>query len=470
LYPEGKLISQDFDAITHYIDRAEYDEAIKIIDEKKKLPSSEVDKFLFRIFEAKILRYQGSFSESANRLKGILSTTLLEQDPSVYLMAISEYAYSIFYLNMHDEAEQFVKRGIELYKKLHLNLSPENLNTEATFYHVLGIIQLRKLRLDQSYDNLIHALNLRKTYGSNLEIGYSYLNIGIHYYYKGEFGPSKDNLNSSLEVLEPLNNELAINFVKSYLGVIEILQGNIQTGEKLLLESINTIKNYDNIVLVSQPYYELAYGYLMKGLVDPAKSYIDKLGKMLEINHNEVVWLRYEFVHALWYKRKGRLKYVAQAQEKFLKIIEHPILDTMVHVSSIKHYCDLLIDEMKLSQNPEILSEVKLYIEKLYDIGIHNRAMSIVVESLILKSKITLLEDNPSEMIEILESAKIVADAYKLTQLLSLIDAEISRFILQVQKWENLKSEGIYSDEEGFKEYLNEIQSFMRKTDLGMSD
>jgi ribonucleotide reductase beta subunit family protein with ferritin-like domain len=182
------------------------------------------------------------------------------------------------------------------------------------------------------------------------------------------------------------------------------------------------------------------------------------------------VWLRYEFVHALWYKRKGRLKYVAQAQEKFLKIIEHPILDTMVHVSSIKHYCDLLIDEMKLSQNPEILSEVKLYIEKLYDIGIHNRAMSIVVESLILKSKITLLEDNPSEMIEILESAKIVADAYKLTQLLSLIDAEISRFILQVQKWENLKSEGIYSDEEGFKEYLNEIQSFMRKTDLGMSD
>ena len=301
------------------------------------------------------------------------------------MFVIAEYAYSLFYQNDYKDAEELCKKGLELLNKLNINMHSYQLGTEGTFYHVLGIIQLRKLRLSDSYESLLKAFNLRKTHGSNIEFGYANMNLGILYYFKGELQTAKIYLKSSIEILELLDNQVTTSVAKSYLGVVEILLGNVIEGEEHLIESINLTKTTGNILLVTEPYYELAYVCLLRNRVTEAKTYIDRMALLLDNEDNEVVRLRFDFLTAYYLKKKGRLKFIAKAQEKFFDIIHRPVLDTMIYVNSIKHYCDLLIDEVKLSENTNVLDEVKVYINKLYEIGKENGAMSIVVESIIVK-------------------------------------------------------------------------------------
>lgn len=436
------------------------------MEDTKNLSISDTELIHLQVLENRILRYQGENDLAAQQLKELISPELLEKNPTVYLFVIAEYAYTLFYQNEYKDAEELCKRGLELLNKLKINMHSYQLGTEGTFYHVLGIIQLRKLRLNDSYESLLKAFNLRKTHGSNIEFGYANMNLGILYYFKGELQTAKIYLKSSIEIFELLDNQLTVSVAKSYLGVVEILLGNLSDGERYLIESINITKTTGNILLVTEPYYELAYVCLLRNRMSEAKMYIDRMGVLLENEDNEVVKIRHDFLTAYYLKKKGRLKFIAKAQEKFLNIIHRPVLDTMIYVNSIKHYCDLLIDEVKLSENNIVLDEVKVYINKLYEIGQENGAMSIVVESMILKSKIALLEENPTEMLEILESAKIVGDVYKLTQLLKIIDLEILRFADQIQRWESMKSQSVNSGDDSFREYLTEIQEFMRKSEL----
>ncbi|MCE7734831.1 MAG: hypothetical protein GPJ54_08150 [Candidatus Heimdallarchaeota archaeon] len=454
------------DEINHFIEHSQYEKAIKLINDTKNLHPSDTELIHLQVLENRILRYLGDVDIAAQQLRELISPDLLEMNPTIYLFVIAEYAYTLFYQNEYNDAEELCKRGLELLNKLNINMYSYQLGTEGTFYHVLGVIHLRKLRLGDSYESLLKAFNLRKTHGSNLEFGYANMNLGILYYFKGELQISKIYLKSSIEILEQLDNQLTMSVAKSYLGVVEILIGNVIDGEQHLIESISLTKSTGNILLVTEPYYELAYVCLLRNRVSEAKTFIDRMGDLLENNENDVVRLRYDFITAFYLKKKGRLKFIAKAQEKFLNIIHRPVLDTMIYVNSIKHYCDLLIDEVKLSENSIVLDEVKIYINKLYDIGRENGAMSIVVESMILKSKIALLEENPTEMLEILESAKIVGDAYKLTQLIKIIDLEILRFADQIQRWESMKSQSVQSDDNSFREYLTEIQDFMRKSEL----
>lgn len=422
------------------------------------------------VLHSRILRYQGDYDLSSFQLKELVSPDLLQNHPTTYLHVASEYAYTLFYQNNYQDAEELCKGGLSLLEKFNLKMQSYSLGTEANFYHILGIIQLRKLRLNDCYENLVKAFNLRKTYGSHLEFGYSNMNIGIYFYIKGELQSAKIYLTSSIEILEELGQQLTLGVAKSYLGVVEILLGNSIDGEKLLFESLNQSKEIRNILLVTEPYYELAYAYLIRNQVTESKVYIDKMESLLENNDHEMVRLRFDFITAYYFKKRGRLKFIALAQEKFYSIIHRPILDTLIYVASIKNYCDLLIDELKLSENEEILVDVKFYISKLYDIGRENGAMSIVVESMILKSKIALLEEDPKEMLEILETAKIVADAYKLTQLLEIINLQFSRFVDQIHRWESLKSQNTDPDDGSTHEYLTEIQEFMRKSHLRQLD
>ena len=105
-------------------------------------------------------------------------------------------------------------------------------------------------------------------------------------------------------------------------------------------------------------------------------------------------------------KQNPRIKEKVKSQELFKKLLADERLFLDLKVIATLNYCEILIEELKLYGAPEVLTQVKSLITELHENAIKEQKPQLMVQSLLLKTKLLLVEGNLKDAEKILLQAR----------------------------------------------------------------
>lgn len=283
-------------------------------------------------------------------------------------------------------------------------------------------------------------------------------NIGNIYSDKGLFDKAIDNYNLSLELSSTLNYKSVTSVVLISLGYNYHLKADYERSIEFYEKSLEQPEGNNNIVHLADIYFNLIILNIEVKNDNQINHYFDQLRELTSKSDNKLVFYYYELSRALIQKSKNRMNYFAEAQEILKRLISEDTPHAGLRQIAIINLADLMIKELAINQNPELLSELNSLIDKLYTHGKEKNLFHIIIEALILKSKITLIEGNLKQAERLLVQASIMAEEKNLTYLVIKSNAEYKEFRKQITHWAELVEGNTLLIE---KIKLTEIQNYI---------
>ncbi len=167
-----------------------------------------------------------------------------------------------------------------------------------------------------------------------------------------------------------------------------------------------------------------------------AEEYYNELELVSSDTKSKWIILRARFIEGLILKSKTRGSSKFHAQSIFQEIIESKLIDIQIYSLAMLNLCDLLILEMKITEDPEIiLKEILNLVNKMTDMGKTQDIPMLLVMGELIHGKIDLVYNDLESARHSFQRAKNVAEEYNLSNLISKVQIEQDFVDIQLSKW-----------------------------------
>ena len=179
---------------------------------------------------------------------------------------------------------------------------------------------------------------------------------------------------------------------------------------------------------------------LCKNDIVNAKLYFLKMSDLRDKDISEVDDITYRYCKALILKTSLRAKDRVKAEEIFKCIIEEgENVNFQTMMKSLLSICGLLLIELRITNDIDIISEIKPYIAKLLKFFELQQAYWFFAETYRLQAKLSLLTFNIKEARRFLIQAQQIEERFEISQLAIIISKENEDLLKKLDSWENLK-------------------------------
>jgi len=294
-----------------------------------------------------------------------------------------------------DQALIHYQKSLEQYQQV------GNIEAQRNNYLFLAKIYDERGNLDLALEHALKSLDIHITYKFGQE---QILRIIASIYWKmGDLTRAQQILEQALEQANIWWKKNASNksFIPSttlvtlqYLFRLALIQGNIDSG-KDLFSQMQKIYNDHKVIIENKP-------------------------ERIRIYYRDSIKL----ANALLLKQHTRIRFKIQAQEILtgivkdsnysLRILHQPYMLHQPYVNATPALCDLLLDELKLYGDTEVLTEIKDLIKQFNHFATANHLNPVVIEALILESKLSLIEGNIAKAGKLLDEALTITKEKKL--------------------------------------------------------
>ncbi|MHA1947537.1 MAG: tetratricopeptide repeat protein [Candidatus Hodarchaeales archaeon] len=199
--------------------------------------------------------------------------------------------------------------------------------------------------------------------------------------------------------------------------------------------------------------------------LEEATSYFDQIVHIEKDSNNLIITHYCQLAEGIILKQSPCIKEKVKAQELFKELLTNKSLFFDLKVIATLNYCEILIEELKLYGAPEVLKQVKSLITELYETATSKQSPQLMVQSLLLKTKLLLVEGNLQDTEKVLLQAREKAAEIGLTQLENKINHEIDTFHEELSKWTVLVKQASLIDrleEVQIKKYIRDAQKIIR--------
>ncbi|GAG88085.1 unnamed protein product, partial [marine sediment metagenome] len=150
-------------------------------------------------------------------------------------------------------------------------------------------------------------------------------------------------------------------------------------------------------------------------------------------------WSLYLLNKALILKRSPRTRNRAKAEEILTQILENEDLDFEFILTALTNLCELLLTELRMTNDFEVLEEINPLINRLLSITESTGSYSILCETYLLQAKLSLLSFDMKKAQQFLTQAQQIAEKFGLKLLAIKISNEHDGLLKQLNMWETLK-------------------------------
>jgi len=178
---------------------------------------------------------------------------------------------------------------------------------------------------------------------------------------------------------------------------------------------------------------------LKKGDHEQAKNYFQHLEQMNSQVKMKGVERLYRLGKALLLKASSRFRDMAKAEKILKKIVEEEIISFDFKRMALVNLCDLLLGEFRVTNNLEILNELKPLIAQLLSIAEKTQSHKIHAETYLFQAKLALLSFDVKNSRRFLTQAQQIAERHNLNKLALEISSENKNLIDRLELWEQLK-------------------------------
>lgn len=301
----------------------------------------------------------------------------------------------------------------------------------------LGNLYIVKGDLDRGLEYHQQSLALRKELGNKHYIATSLNNLGMIFHLKGELDHALEYLQQCLILWEELGNKHYIAEALNNLGSIYSQKGELDPALVYLEQSLTLREELGNNFYTAHTLFQLISVTIDKTTFEKTKRYLQRLHHINDQENNKVISQRYRVAEAMLLKTSTRARSRGKAEELFEQVVEEEIIDHELMVIALLNLCDLLLIELRSSDEPEVLNEVKTHVTKLLEIAKQQQSHWLLTEVYVLQSKLSLVELDIQGARRFLDQAQFIAEERGLRRLAMQISNEHDILLNQLSQWED---------------------------------
>ncbi|WP_457558927.1 tetratricopeptide repeat protein [Candidatus Harpocratesius sp.] len=421
----------------------DFEEGIRIANEAYS-SSIELGEFYLSlkigIELANILDRMGDFQSSMDLLEDleILNQSHFQSNQCIFQQFLSDILLVrttiLWHIGDLKQALYSILKSIEIRKKFSSDLEIANAIALG------GMIYCEMGDIINGINFLKESLVLQQELHNIHYLGILYNNLGWVFRLQGDLIKAKHYLEESIKIRKDLGADINFRIEFANLGVILHQMGKFQEAERNLQQALLLGKKVGNPVEIAIFLYYIIHLMLDQNRISDVKKFIDELQILSEKTGNEKIHQRFLLCYALYLKKNPRIKNVYRAQNIFREIAHDAIVKHELTVEALINLCDLLIFELKISNDPEILDEINSSISNLLSIAKEIRSYYLWAEINFLKAKLALMNFDIVKARKMFSQAQMLAQEQGLSQLAIKISNEHDYLLEQEQIWEQFKS------------------------------
>jgi tetratricopeptide (TPR) repeat protein len=360
----------------------------------------------------------------------------------------------------------------------------EKLDLARIYYHI-GLLNLFKTESNLGLEYAMKSLELHEDLTNNIGIATSRYLVGTCYYTKGDIDQSLNNIKKSLAIKEiskltKFNSldaiggayinkgdlERALRYriraatlakeedfheqviMSTYgIGVIYRIKGEFELASESFKQSLDLSRIYHSPYGIQVSLFYLILSKLDTNSLEKAKLYLSQLEEVANKTESQVFNYLYTVAKALVLKNSGRIRNRTEAEILLKQVIKSEYSTPPLYLLSLVNLCELFLEELLLTDNPEVLDEIDPLMAKIVKFAEKQHAYLWLAETRLLQAKLALIQMKIEEAKQILTQAQRVAELHGLNLLAIKISAEHDNLLEGIKVWENLKkSKAPFSD------------------------
>jgi tetratricopeptide (TPR) repeat protein len=389
-------------------------------------------------------------------------------------------ANALLWLKEYERLQKVIKQGEDLLKDIPREFTADYKQREAYIAWIKGRFYIDLRDADLALENLEHSLTLREEYGTTQDIiislgGMSRIFIffkvdydraiellergkvlseeiddkwclaqyfyfmGIIYKVKGELEHSLTLFNEGMTIFNELNNKLMVATMLSNMGEVYNHRGELELALECLEQALALRYEKGNLRDITTTFDFLIQILIDKGDVEQAQEYLQRYKQLKNQLKDKEIDTVYLLNKALILKKSSRIRNRAKAEEILSQILKDEDLDFEFILTALTNLCELLLTELRMTNDFEVLEEINPLINRLLEITERTGSYSILCETYLLQAKISLLSFDIKKAQQFLTQAQEIAERFGLRLLAIKISNEHDGLLKQLDMWENLK-------------------------------
>lgn len=328
-----------------------------------------------------------------------------------------------------EEAKGFAVKALDYFSNVNYAygiMEVHNLN---------GNIEHLKGELDNALKLFETCLSEAKTNNDVFSESMIINNIGNIYSDKGLFDKAIENYTKCLDLSSLIQYKWMHSIVLGNLGYNYRLKADYKKSIEYYKQSLEEGSEIGSKLQLAEIYFNLISLNLEIGAGNEVTDNFVKLRELTSKDENKLLFYYYETARGLISKNQNKMSSMVESQEIFRRLLKEDIPHNTLKQIVIINLADLMIKELAINQRQELLDELNSIIDNLYTYAKEKLIYHIIIESLILKSKISLIEGNLKQAERLLVQSSILAEEKNLTYLVKKTESEYEEFRRQVTHW-----------------------------------
>ncbi|MHA1461246.1 MAG: tetratricopeptide repeat protein [Promethearchaeota archaeon] len=475
---EGKDDITDSDKLSYYLLKSEclnelanYEEVIKFAEKayqkSQKLRDNlgSIDALVKMAFATMMIGdFEKAFNlieQSEDLFKTLTRCTLLEQEQTEASITFTKATIYVFQGNVN-LALECAKRSLELREDI-----GNKIELAESLYGIGLIYSLLKSDLDlglmyaERCQTLAEEINHQRIIAMNLQ------SLGIIYFMKGEFKKSVKYTEQSLAIAEKTGNKQMIASNLNNIANLFMYQGDFDKALTYLERSLEIAQEIGNNWFIATSISSTIEVLVYKGDNERAQRDLEQLEEINDKEDNKIIDLTYRYSKARVLKTSPRIHNRAKAEEIFKQIVQEEMIHGELTINSFLNLCELLLDELRTTNEIEVLNELENTITQLLALAESTGSYWVLAETYALQGKLALLTLDLKGARRLLTQAQQIAEKHGMNLLAGKISIEHDNLLKELNKWEDLKDQDVSLKERVELAHIDEqIDNLLWKRDF----
>lgn len=336
-----------------------------------------------------------------------------------------------------DECEQLTSQVFSLLKK-------QDHRRWLLFYLFLfSNLYLMKGDFGRSLEHYQEYLAESENVGAQLHIAIASINMSEIFRARGDFERALKGYERCMEI----NKKIGRN--KGYLGAmancagVQNAMGHPENALVLLEESLQLAEKQEEAGLlggVFRSYIILNIVSILvdKGLVNEAQQRVERARLISEETNDSYDKQAYRLAAALVLKSSMQPRSRTMAKDYLVDIVDGSFFYYELSVMALLTLTEILVNELQMEGHPEILDALETRLVALSKLADEQESALLLVETLLLQSKVALLQLDADKAIRLLDQAKSIAQEKGLERIIERIADEHNVILNELDVWKNI--------------------------------
>ncbi|MFX0024393.1 MAG: hypothetical protein ACFE9S_18890 [Candidatus Hermodarchaeota archaeon] len=468
-------------------DKCRYEEALQeleYIEESNDL--STYERISCTVLKCSLFFEIGNYRKALNIIDQI-SQEIKELKYNLHLIDIFTIkSYILWRQGKQFDALNLIVNGEELLKSIH-HENPAELNKRAArLADIRGWINIYEGDINKATENMEYSFELREEVGDQREIALSYYLKGNIYFYYGidwdysqkciqkafelakktdfkslmsmcftrlgdfhffhsDLDRASDFYNHAFKLAKDINYKRGIAFSLGGLAYIYEQKGNLKRALIFADDSVKTSQEMGDILGMNENLDTSFWFCLINNDLKRAKYYLSRLEQTMANFDVKIKKVFFQLDKALILKTSSLVSDQVKAREILKELVEEKALFEAsiffeVAYRALLNLCDLLLDELRKTNNLELLKDIQNYISQMLETSKNAKSYWWLAETYMLQAKLELITLDLKKAEESITQAQKITEKCGLVQLNERIMIEQSELHNQISKWETLRN------------------------------